>query len=249
MNRSITIEAFNDIERFKKELGWVKDAGFRTVGLLMWTNTCAREDIADYMKAIKEELDRQGMRCMQTHLPCYSFFQSSETTDEFMDRAIDNGVKAAAMVGADWAVYHPRTAVSSGYDWRLSFEHNKEALKPLLETAEKWGTGVAVENIPIFPDCPRHRWYSSDPDDLCEIVDYFESDRIGICWDTGHANLMSFDQPKVIRQLGKRIKATHISSNYKEQDWHLPPLFGYIDMQKIMEALRDTGYDRDLIWS
>lgn len=246
MNRSISIEAFNDIERFKKELSWVKDAGFKTVCLTFWKNMCLRDDMEDYVKSLKEELDRQEMKCMQTHLPCYDFFISSEITDEETDRAINNGVKATSILDADWAVFHPRTSLTTNYSSKAGFKDNREALKPLLETALKYGTGVAVENIPVFPDCPRYRWYSSDPDDLCELVDSFDTDKISVCWDTSHANLMSFNQAKVIKQVGKRIKATHIASNFKEQDWHLLPLFGYIDMKSIMEAFRDIGYDRDI---
>ena len=52
MNRSISIEAFNDIERFKQELSWVKDAGFRTVDIGFWRNVCLKEDREDYAKAI-----------------------------------------------------------------------------------------------------------------------------------------------------------------------------------------------------
>jgi len=246
MNRSISIEAFNDIERFKKELKWVKDAGFKTVDISFWRNVCLKDDREDYAKAIREELDRQGMKCGQTHLTCYDFYKSSEIIDEETERALNNGVVLSSILGAPWAIYHPRTSLTTNFSSEAALHDNREALKPLLETGSKGGVGICVEYIPVFPDCPRFRWYASDPDDLCELVDSFNCDNISVCWDTSHANLMSFNQPKVIRQMGKRIKTTHLGSNYKEQDWHLLPLFGYIDMESIMEAFKDIGYDGNI---
>lgn len=246
MNRSISIETFNDVERFKQGLKWVKDAGFRTVNINFRGNVCFREDREDYTKALREELDRQEMKCGQTHLICYDIYKLSEIIDEETERAINNGIVLSLILGSPWAIYHPRTSLTTNFDSKAALYDNREALKPLLETGEKYDVGVCVENIPIFPDCPRFRWFSSDPDDLCELVDSFNSDKICVCWDTGHANLMSFDQPKVIRQTGKRIKTTHISSNYKERDCHILPVFGYIDMDKIMKAFKDIGYEGDI---
>lgn len=76
--------------------------------------------------------------------------------------------------------------------------------------------------------------------------DSFKSDKIAVCWDTSHANLMPFDQSDVIRKLGKRIKQTHLGSNYKERDGHTLPIFGNVDWEKVMGAFRDIGYKYEL---
>ena len=245
MNRSIYIHATAGFDRFKQELTWARDAGFKSVAVAV-EGLGKSPDMEDVIKRCRALLDEYGMACSQTHLDCYSPLTCSTVTDPAVDESIRRGVVATALLGAPVGVYHPRTAISHGYDWRLSYEHNREALKPLLDTAIKENVLVAVENIPIFPDCPQHRFYSSDPDDLCELVDSFGFAPIGVCWDTGHANLMSFDQPKVVRQLGRRIICTHVASNFKEQDWHLLPLYGYLDWQKLMAAFRDIGYRGDL---
>ncbi len=245
MNRAIYIHANLGIDRFRQELIWARDAGFRTVAVAV--EGLGRDpDMVEKIKRCRALLDEYEMQCSQTHLDCYDPLTCSTVIDPETDASILHGVTATALLGAPVGVYHPRTAISKGYDWRLSYEHNREALKPLLDAAVKQNVLIAVENIPIFPDCPQHRFYSSDPDDLCELVDSFGFAPIGICWDTGHANLMSFDQPKVVRQLGRRIICTHISSNFKEQDWHLLPLYGYLDFPKLMAAFRDIGYRGDL---
>ncbi|MBQ8908085.1 MAG: sugar phosphate isomerase/epimerase [Clostridia bacterium] len=244
MNRAIYVHA-SSFERFKAELTFARDAGFRAVGVDVGP-LGHKEEGLDLIKRCRLLMDEYGMVATQTHLDCYDPLLCSTVTDPERDASIRYGLRLTAALGAKAGVYHPRTAITKGYDWRISYEHNREALKPLLETAAKEGVAVAVENIPIFPDCPQHRFYSSDPDDLCELVDSFKDAPIGICWDTGHANLMSFDQPKVVRQLGSRIICTHVSSNFKEQDWHLLPLYGYLDWPKLMAAFRDIGYKSDL---
>lgn len=245
MRRSIYINGYNGFGPYENTLEMVKNAGFKSIALNLNADSCLKPDFKDYIKSLREELDKNEMLCSQVHLPYYNLLKSSTIIEDDMEKAINNAVVATSILGAEWATFHPRTAISEGYDWKISFENNKEALKPLLETAKKCGVGIAVENIPIFPDCPTHRFYTSDPDDLCELVDYFNCENVGVCWDAGHANLMSFDQPRVIKKVGSRIKITHLHSNYKEQDWHLLPLFGYIDYPKIMQALKETGYSGD----
>lgn len=245
MDRAIYIHAGSGYERFKRELSWAENAGFHAVGIEVG-RIGMDEGGYDVIRRCRALLDEKGMLCTQTHLDCYDPLCCGTVTNPATEESIRRGLELTAILGAPVGVYHPRTAITKGYDFRLSYEHNREALKPLLETAVKENVLVAVENIPIFPDCPQHRFYSSDPDDLCELVDSFGFAPIGICWDTGHANLMSFDQPKVVRQLGSRIICTHISSNFKEQDWHLLPLYGYQDFPKLMAAFRDIGYKRDL---
>lgn len=247
MNRSIFIHTYDEVGQFRYMLSCAKEAGFKKVGISLLDNkTVFRKDFFDYMKTLKEELDRQGMVCSDTHLPCYDILLTSSVVDDDMEKALNDGMIATSILGAQWASYHPRTAVKEGYDSKVGFEHNRKSLEALIETAHKYNVGVAVENLPVFPDNPIHRFYTSDVDDLCEIVDCFKSDRIGVCWDTSHANLMPFDQSKVIRQLGKRIVQTHLGSNYKERDGHVLPIFGNVDWEKVVGAFRDIGYSGDL---
>ena len=236
---------FGDLERFQRHARFVREAGFCAVGVDLW-GMPTDADAVEAVKPYRAILDACGLTCTQTHLPVYDPLVCSTVVDPARENIIRASVSASSVLGAPVCVYHPRTAITKGYDEGIAYEHNREALKPILDVAAKENILVAVENIPVFPDCPQHRFYSSDPEDLAFLVDSFGFAPIGICWDTGHANLMSFNQPKVIKQLGSRILCTHISSNFKEQDWHLLPLYGYLDWKKVMAAFREIGYDRDL---
>ena len=66
-----------------------------------------------------------------------------------------------------------------------------------------------AENLAIFNDVvPAMPFYSSGYEELPNLVDCFNDDNMVVCWDTGHANLMCFNQGNAIRFMGKRIKCT-----------------------------------------
>ena len=49
-----------------------------------------------------------------------------------------------------------------------------------------------------------------------------------------------------IRQMGERLKVTHIHNNFKFYDLHLTPDNGNIDWKSVMTALAEVGYDGPL---
>lgn len=82
-------------------------------------------------------------------------------------------IEAGGKLGAEWNVYHARTAVNDNYSPRKSMELAKIALTLLADKANKSGSGIAIENLPVFPGWAQARFFSSDYEDLCEINDYF----------------------------------------------------------------------------
>ena len=132
MNRAIYIHAGGGYDRFQKELLWAEKAGFRAVGIEVG-RIGMDEGGYDVIRRCRALLDEKGMLCTQTHLDCYDPLLCSTVVKADIEESIRRGVELSAILGAPSAVYHPRTAISKGYDWRISYEHNREALKPLLE--------------------------------------------------------------------------------------------------------------------
>lgn len=186
-------------------------------------------------------LEQNGMRCVQTHLPNYDLGISSEILDETMEEAIQKAIAISAEIRARWCVCHPRSSVSTGYDSKAALADNRRSIDAYLELAEKLGIGIAVENIPEFPRA-KIPYYTSQYEDLLELADSFQSERIGVCWDFGHANLMKWDHAEAIRRMGERIKCTHIHNNFGLQDNHLCPDQGTINWENVISALRSIQY-------
>lgn len=241
MNKAIQI-AYNEL--FEKKCEIAANAGFSNIAV-NYTEILDKSE--DEWKKITEDigriLDKNALSCVQSHSHYYNPFESSEFIDEKMEFDIRQSIISSAAIGAEYCVIHPRTAISSGYRHSVSLADNKKWFESLIECAAKHGTKIAAENLPIFPSVnPIKPLFSSDPDHLIELVDSFNSDDIGVCWDFGHANLINGDQSAMIKALGNRIKCTHVHNNWGKRDDHAPPIYGNINWNEMMLALGSTGY-------
>ena len=191
-------------------------------------------------------MDKNNLKAVQSHLPYYDLRISAEILDDEMEKTIYNAIAISGKVGAPWCVYHPRTAVNGGYTSVKSLEINQEVISGYIDHAVKSNTKMALENLPIFDMKPMMPFYTSDYSDLCQLTDSFNSDAVGICWDTGHANMMDFNQAQAVEYIGNRIKCTHIHNNWQVRDDHNPPNNGTIKWDEVMKAFKNINYEGPL---
>ncbi len=104
-----------------------------------------------------------------------------------------------------------------------SIEHLRAFAKPL-------GVRLLLENIPNE---------LSTPDKLLELLHVAHFDDVGICFDTGHAHIMS-NVAAAFETLKSRIQSTHVHDNNGDRDSHLWPGDGNIDWPHTMELLRSA---------
>ena len=241
MIKSIQI-AYNDMFALKCKL--VSEAGFRHIAVNFNDMQDSSDEAFDRApERILGILEENNLKCVQTHLPYYDLRISAEELDGDFERRIYRSIEAGGKIGAPWSVYHPRSAVNAGFRRKPALEQNIAVISGYLEQAAKFDTGIALENLPIFSGItPIMPFYSSDYGDLCELHDSFDVENVGICWDTGHANMMHFDQAEAIRYMGSRIKCTHIHNNDSRKDQHYPPDMGNIAWKPIMEAFAAVKY-------
>ena len=241
MKKAIQI-AYNEF--FSDKCQYASESGFRYIAVnYTQINGKTEREWNEITEDIEKTLDKNGLKCIQSHPHYYHPFLSSENIDDELEFSMRQAIISSAKLGAEYCVFHPRTATSSAYRLSKSLEDNRKWFSSLLECALKHGTGIAAENLPIFPSTDQILpLFSSNCEHLSELVDYFNDDRMGVCWDFGHANLVAGDQAVSIRFLGSRIKCTHVHNNYGHSDDHAPPIYGNIEWRRIMPALADTGY-------
>lgn len=104
-----------------------------------------------------------------------------------------------------------------------SIEHLRAFAKPL-------GVRVLLENIPNE---------LCTPDRLVEFIRTAHFDDVGVCFDFGHAHIMS-DVPQAFATLKESIHSTHVHDNRKDRDAHLWPGGGSIDWNEAMRLLRSA---------
>lgn len=234
---------YND-ERFEYALDCAKNAGFKYIAIGFGDSDCFNCDTwENNIIKLDKLIKSKGLECIQTHLPTHNLLLSAEIEDGNKNTEIIRGIEAGAMLGAEWNVYHARSAINDNYSPRKSMEYEKASISRFVEKANACKSGFAIENIPVFPDVPKWRFFTSDYEDLCELHDYFKSDYTSVCWDFGHANLMGNNDEKTLSCVGDRIKCTHIHDNDGNLDHHYLPFQGKIEWEKVIPALKKTGYN------
>jgi sugar phosphate isomerase/epimerase len=226
---------------FEKECMIVSEAGFKHVSVNFNNTPIPTDDTYDRAPDhILGVLDKYGLRAVQTHLYYYYPLLSAEKTEPELEHRILREIEVSGKIGAEWCAWHTRYYKSgewqSGeFNEELTLRYNYESISRYLEQAKKFGTGIAIENlfgIMMF----------GGTDLLMRICDSLRSDAVGICWDTGHANISKEDQADSITLLGSRIKCTHIHNNWGVRDDHAPPIYGNIEWNRVMPALAAVGY-------
>lgn len=245
MKKAIQIE-YNDL--FEKKCRYVKKVGFEHIDVDFYDMLGKTENEWDNATDhILQVLSDNGLECVQSHPYYYDLTLSSEINKEDCEFSIERAIITSGKIGAKWCALHPRTAINTEDLVSKSLKDNQKSFARYLEIAKKNNTGIAVENLTIYPGWSSERpCYSSNYEELYTLVDSFNDSSVGICWDTGHANLMHFNQADAIEFLGDRIKITHIHNNYGKEDNHLPPDDGCIDWKAVMGAFKTFGYDGSL---
>jgi len=104
-----------------------------------------------------------------------------------------------------------------------SIEHLRAFAKPL-------GVSILLENIPNE---------LATPDKLVELIHAAHFDDVGICFDFGHAHIMS-NVAEAFEIVKPHVRSTHVHDNAKDRDAHLWPGEGSINWKEAMELLRDA---------
>ncbi len=73
-------------------------------------------------------------------------------------------------------------------------------------------------------------------------MEKIDSLSLGICFDSGHANIMN-NLSDFIHTIGNSIINIHVHDNDGTYDMHLQPPYGTTDWRLFAESLRDIGFD------
>jgi sugar phosphate isomerase/epimerase len=112
------------------------------------------------------------------------------------------------------------------------FDAAMSSLEHLHAFAKPLGVQLLVENITNE---------LSTPEKLMELLHAGRFDDIGVCFDVGHAHIMS-SVPQAFEVLKDRVRSTHVHDNDKDHDSHLWPGEGSIDWKETMELLRTVPH-------
>lgn len=130
-------------------------------------------------------------------------------------------VWTAAEIGAPVVVVHWEAA---GFGW--------EELEALVETAGEAGVQVALENSHDRPE-------ASVSTILATLEKLGADATVGLCFDTGHANVAEADMGEALRAAAPRLLTFHVHDNDGASDSHMVPYQGSIEWPALAQTVRD----------
>src|SRR5208337_2882995 len=208
-------------------------------------------DYANRKQHVREIADwfrTSGITLNSVHAPLYADYEWGRTgapqmnvasTDranriEAMDE-IKRALEIAEQIPFRFLIQHLGVSGES-FDERkveaamTSVEHLRAFAKPL-------GVRILLENIPNE---------MSTPEKLVDFIQATRFDDLGVCFDFGHAHIMS-DVPRAFETLKNHIRSAHVHDNAKDHDSHLWPGAGTIDWKQAMELLRSAPHTPPLL--
>lgn len=118
-----------------------------------------------------------------------------------------------------------------------------EVIFAACRKAEKAGISLTIEN--------NLYGYLYDIAGLLRIIKKVGAANLGVCLDTGHANVAGLDIPQAVRELGPHLFETHCNDNFgwfkrksrpETGDLHRPPGIGTINWVKVITAMNEIGF-------
>ena len=208
-------------------------------------------DYANRKQHVREIADwfrTSGVPLHSVHAPLYSDYESGRAgalpvnvaaTDrgqriEAMDE-IKRALEIAEQIPFRYLIQHVGVP-NEAFDDR-KFEAAMTSIEHLRAFAKPLGVEVLLENIPNE---------MATPERLVEFIQLTHFEDVGICFDLGHAHIMS-DVLPAFETAKSHIRSTHIHDNRKDRDSHFWPGQGTIDWKQALELLRSVPHKPPLL--
>lgn len=204
-----------------------------------------RPDYLEIAEKCRSIADKTGTEIHQSHCP-FGRYKKNLTPEDILSTSL-RAVEAASVLGARFLVVH---ADENRYETDSSFNSEKimlqmyDYISRIVEKAAPEGLTVCIENLfedGRFPGMERSR-FTSKIEELLGLVERFDKENVGICWDFGHARVAFGEESTDMLKLAlPRVYCTHVHDNFKV-DEHRLPFRGKNDWYTQMPLLREYGY-------
>lgn len=221
---------FGFILKFQDKLQLIKEAGFDTI--CTWFGNEFSETDGNYLDH-PEIADRFGLKIEHAHIPYYganSIWYDNLDGESLFRQYIDD-MKNASLSGIDTLVVHPFEKIKP--------DTNKDHLclerfRKLGDYASKYDVKLAVENL-------------ADNEVLKKILNYADNPFIGLCFDSGHNNIVAHNDFSLLSDYRDKIYALHLHDNDGQEDLHRLPFEGNLDWEQFISAIDDSEYAKSFM--
>jgi len=163
----------------------------------------------------------------------------SESARRFAVDTFRSEGELALELGGPLVVVHCATIRPEGVsqeEHSLRIGQLKKSVTELGEFGRKLGVRYAFENL------PGYHAIGSDVAELADLLHDVGAPHTGLCYDTGHANMVGDPVATIAETKGQMIYV-HFSDNFGSDDDHEMPTYGTIDTDAIAGALNGEHYE------
>ncbi len=195
--------------------------------------TC-KPDTLNY-ELTKSLAEKYGIILWSFHLPFVPFHEIDISNPALADHTVEyfkGIIKKALILGVKIFVIHPSGEPIDDAQRQIRLTCAQKSLKKLGAFAEENGIIIAVEDLP-------RTCLGRNSGEILDLVSVHPNLRV--CFDTNH--LLNEDIETFIERVGDKIVTTHISDYDFIDERHWLPGEGKVDWQKLIAALKKTGYD------
>jgi D-psicose/D-tagatose/L-ribulose 3-epimerase len=210
----------------------IKEAGFDGVEVSMFRP-------AEFAaKEIRRGLEANGLECTICSVmsPDVSLISEDAAARGRSRTHLQDCVKKAAEVGAKiiaGPLYSPvgylpgRRRTADEWKWAV------EGYQSIGATLDEYGVTIAIEPLNRF-----ETYFLNTAEDAVKLCDEIGHDKVGILFDTFHANIEEKDVALAYRTVARHLKHVHTCENDRGT-----PGSGHVDWPGVFRALHEIGYD------
>jgi D-psicose/D-tagatose/L-ribulose 3-epimerase len=192
--------------------------------------------------AVRRALDANALECTVCSIVPRGLDLASEDRDVRRKTRthIEDTIKAAAEVGArvlNGPLYTPVGYLPGRRRTKDEWARAVEGYRALVPSLTSSGMTLALEPLNRF-----ETYFLNTAADAAALCDEVGDPRVGISFDTFHANIEEKDLGAAYRLIGRHLKHVQTSEN----DRGIPGS-GHVEWPAVFSALRDLGYDDWLV--
>lgn len=207
-----------------------------------------------FAKVLHADLESAGVKFVDAHAP-FGLLEDLILPFEDMRPSMIMRLKLALEITADFGIDSMTCHVGNTHKEFAAYsldqlqDYLHRSLEELLPTAERLGITIAIENSWVA---------TSTPERLLKAIHHFNSDNLGLCYDSGHANLMTKDlgaetsnairawerfggvlyDTEILEKMLPYTTTCHLHDNDGLGDYHRLPGQGTVDWPHVMGLLK-----------
>jgi len=225
MKRKLGIYSWFGVNlHIKERLFLIKESGFDST-MLWWGDQVAFWELNK--EELMKEANKLGLEVENFHLPynhAHFLWEDNEESKEVVKSTIE-GINDCKRFGVEGVVIH----VENDRLMHLNEKAGIDNLKRVIETADKNGVIVAIEN-------------TKQNHIVEKVLESIDNPWLKLCYDASHDWLSGGSQGNIIDRFGHRLEYLHLSDNDLIEDRHWIPGDGKISWSKLMNALHEVSY-------